>query len=266
MVVKKITLLIFLLAFAIGSSFSQKNQAIYTNAYKSGENLKYSLRYGFITGGYITFSVKDSVWEGIPTNEIKLSAKTSGFVDAIFKLRDQYISYMNTETHQPVKSIRDIHEGKYRYYNEVTYDYSLVKDDSIRIQSGKSGEVTVPQNIQDILSAFYYARKFDFNDNMKKGEILEYTTYFGDEIFPLRIKYIRNEIIDTNFGDMECYLFYPVTEVGRAFKTEEDMKVWITRDLNRIPVRLKVNLKVGSFTCDLEEFKGLKNSFSSIRQ
>ncbi|MCW3806113.1 DUF3108 domain-containing protein [Plebeiibacterium marinum] len=247
------------------SLFSQGTPARNKEAYQAGEYLKYSLRYSFITGGYVSFSVQDSLWNSTPTNYVQLKAKTSGLVDAIFKLRDRYASFIDKETNQPVKSIRDIKEGSYRYYNEVTYNYAEVLEDSIRINSQKSGQVNVPRHIQDILSAFYYARKFDFNDDMKKGEILEYTTYFSDEIFPLRIKYVRNEVINTSYGNMECFLFYPVTEVGRAFKTEEDMQIWITRDNNRIPVKVKVNLKVGSFICDLVEFKGLKNSFSCIR-
>ncbi len=246
-------------------TFSQRAPIKNSDAYKSGEHLKYSIRYSFITGGYVTFSVKDTSFNNTSCNYVELSAKATGIVDALYKIRDRYISFIDKKTDQPVKSIRDINEGSYKYYNEVIYDYDSLLEDSITIDSKKSGEVKVPYNIQDILSAFYYARKYDFNDNLKKGDVLFYTTYFSDEIFPLRIKYIRTETINTDYGKMECYLFHPVTEVGRAFKTEEDMKIWISRDDNRIPVRVKVNLRVGSFVCDLIEFKGLNNSFSCIR-
>lgn len=247
------------------TGFSQGSSSLHTAAYQSGEYLKYTLNYGFITGGYVSFSVSDTLWNGVSANEVVLQASTSGFVDVVFKLRDRYTSIIDTAIHQPVKSVRDIREGGYRYYNEVTYNYVNVVEDSIQIYSQKSGVVKVPVYIQDILSAFYYARRFDFNDNMKAGEVLSYVCYFGDELFTLRIKYMGLDIINTNFGQMECYLFHPVTEVGRMFKTEEDLKVWISRDNNRIPVKVKVNLKVGSFTCELDEFKGLRNSFSCIR-
>ncbi len=252
--------------FAISTiSISQGTKATSTDAFQPGEFLKYSIRYSFITGGYVTFSVKDSIWNNTECNYVELSAKATGLIDALYKIRDKYVSFINKNTNQPVKSIRNIKEGSYKYYNDVTYDYNTVANDSITIYSKKSGLVKVPTNIQDILSAFYYARKFDFNDDLEKGEVLAYTTYFSDEIFPLRIKYIRTETINTDYGKMNCYLFHPVTEVGRAFKTEEDMKIWISRDDNRIPVKVKVNLRVGSFVCDLIEFKGLNNAFGSIR-
>ena len=63
---------------------------------------------------------------------------------------------------------------------------------------------------------------------------------------------------------MECYKFSPVTEVGRAFKNDDDMQVWITRDANKLPVRVRFNLVVGAFVCDLEQFRGLQNPFSSF--
>ncbi len=242
----------------------ESNPTVQNLAYADGEYLKYSINYGFVTGGYVTFTVEDTTITGVQTNKIRLFARSAGVVDALYKIRDQYVSYVDESRDQPLKSIRNIREGRYRYYNEVTYDYENIQNDSITINSQRSGEVLVPTNIQDILSAFYYARKFDFTDRLNKGQILEYTTYFGDEIFPLRMKYIKTETIKTNFGKVKCFLFYPVTEVGRAFETEEDMQVWISKDENRIPVKVKVNIKIGSFTCELEEYNGLHNAFSSL--
>ncbi len=263
-------LIVFISIITLWSSWaSAKNNSIKTNTdkdnhnhtYQPGEKLKYSLKYGFVKGGYISFTVKDTLWNGINTHELELFAKTSGVVDAIFKVRDKYASYINPITDQPLKSVRQISEGRYKYYNEVMYDYNSLQEDSITISSKKSGEVRVPPHIHDIVSAFYFARRFKFNDNMKDGDILEFTTYFSDEIFPLKIKYVGTQTISTKFGRKECYLFHPVTEVGRAFETEEDMKIWVTRDKNCIPIKAKVNLKVGSFTCELIEHKGLKNAF-----
>lgn len=258
----KYLLFFFVIALLLtDTSWAKKNINVEKQGYKAGEKLTYSLKYGFFRGGYITLSVKDTVWHGVNTQELELFAKSSGTIDVLFKIRDKYVSYVNPITDQPLKSIRDISEGRYRYYNEVLYDYNTLSEDSITIQSKRSGEVRVPKNIQDIVSAFYYGRRYKFNDDLKVGDIVEFTTYFSDAIFPFKIKYMGTETIKTNFGKKECYLFHPVTEVGRVFKTEEDMKIWITRDDNRIPIKLSVNLKVGSFNCELENFEGIMKKF-----
>lgn len=231
--------------------------------YGVGEELRYSLNYGFIKGGEANLMVKDTTLNGETLHHIIARGRTVGLADAIYKVRDRYESFIDPQTDLPVKSIRSIREGSYRYYNEVYYNHNY--PDSAKIKSQKSGEKWVPENIQDILSAFYYARKHKFNENLKEGDLIEIMTYFADELFPLRIRYKGTEIIDTPLGNLECYKFVPVTEVGRAFKNEDDMQVWISRDKNRVPVKIRFQLRVGAFTCNLEQFRGLQNPFSSFR-
>ncbi len=228
-------------------------------SYQGGEYLSFTLNYGFVTGGKGYFTVNDTVIHNKKLFHIVGRGETTGLADVIFKVRDRYESYVDPATNLPIKSIRNIREGRYRYYNEVTYD----RDSSI-VTSQKSGTHKVQDGILDIIAAFYYARNHKFNDNMTKGEVIEFMTYFSDEPFPLRIKYKGVEKIKTKYGHIECYKFSPVTEVGRAFETEDDMQVWITKDKNRIPVKIKFELKVGSFTCEIDGFKGLKHPFESI--
>ena len=245
-------------SFAVNGSSSDNPKTVYA----PGEELKYSLKYGFIKGGEARLTVNDTMLSGQQLNHVIASGKTVGLADAIYKVRDRYESFIDPRTDLPVKAIRSIREGSYSYYNEVLFEHH--HQDSAKVKSQKSGEHWVPENIQDILSAFYFARKHKFNDDLQEGEMIEIMTYFADELFPLRIRYRGTEVIDTPLGKLECYLFSPVTEVGRAFKTEDDMQVWISRDKNRVPVRIRFQLRVGAFTCNLEQFRGLKNPFSSF--
>lgn len=267
---KRAIILISGLMFCITLLASQeKNDTIFippyplTNhqAYQGGEQLVFSLSFGFVTGGKATLSVTDSIVNNRKVHHIVGKGVTVGVADVLYKIRDRYESFIDIETNQPIKAIRSIREGRYRYYNEVEY-----RRDSFQVVSKKSGVHQVQDGILDILSAFYFARNHKFNDELEVGEVIEFMTYFSDENFPLRIRYRGTEVIKTNYGKIECYKFSPVTEVGRAFKTEDDMQVWITKDNNRIPMRVRFDLAVGSFTCDLEEFKGLKHPFSSVRR
>jgi len=229
-------------------------------AYQDGERLVFNLKFGIVTGGRATLSVKDSIFNNTKVHHVIGKGSTVGVADVLYKIRDRYESFINTQTNEPVKAVRSIREGRYRYYNEVEY-----LRDSSQVLSKKSGKHQVQEGILDILSAFYFARNHKFNEALEVGEVIEFMTYFSDENFPLRIRYRGTEVIKTNFGKIECYKFSPVTEVGRAFKTEDDMHVWISRDKNRIPIKVRFDLAVGSFTCNLEEFKGLKHPFSSVR-
>jgi hypothetical protein len=56
-------------------------------------------------------------------------------------------------------------------------------------------------------------------------------------------------------------VFKPYVQSGRIFKEQESLTVWISDDKNRLPVRIKADLAVGSIKADLEAFKGLTNPF-----
>lgn len=56
-------------------------------------------------------------------------------------------------------------------------------------------------------------------------------------------------------------IFRPLVISGRVFKEEESVTVWISDDENKLPIRIKASLAVGSLKADLESFKGLNNSF-----
>ena len=85
--------------------------------------------------------------------------------------------------------------------------------------------------------------------------------FMDDETTKFRLKYLGREDITTKFGVVSTMIFRPLVQSGRIFKEEESVTVWISDDENRLPVRIKANLVVGSIKADLENFKGLKYPF-----
>ncbi|MBE9469072.1 MAG: DUF3108 domain-containing protein [Bacteroidetes bacterium] len=241
---------LILLFFAI---FQCKAQSNYDSVpYKGGETLKYVLYYGWIDGGEAVLKITDTVYNNKKVVHSVASARTIKLVEKFYNVKDVYESYFDASTNLPVKSVRDINEDSYSYYNEVSYDR---ENDSVI--SLKSGKHAVPKNIQDVLSAFYYLR----NQSMKRmtvGEEIKVDTYFSDEVFPLIICYRGDETIKTKIGKFLCMKFVPVVEVGRVFKTKDDLKIWITKDENLIPLRVQFDLAFGALKCDLIEYSGIK--------
>ena len=178
--------------------------------------------------------------------------------DAIFKVRDIYESYMDPETELPVKSIRNISEGRYRRYNEVMFDHSTGM--ILQFLPAILPEyISLQQGIHDILSCFYWFRNHILPDidRLKKGEMITVITWFTDELYPIRMKYIGTEEIKTKAGKIKCYKFNPVTETGRLFKTEEDVSFWFSADKNFLPVKIRFDIFVGAFMVDMVSYEGL---------
>ena len=64
--------------------------------------------------------------------------------------------------------------------------------------------------------------------------------------------------LNTKFGKVECMKFRPYVQSGRVFKEQESVTLWISNDKNKIPVKMKADLKIGAIECDLENFKNLR--------
>ena len=60
---------------------------------------------------------------------------------------------------------------------------------------------------------------------------------------------------------MSCLKFRPYVQSGRVFKEQESLTVWVSDDDNKIPIRIKADLAVGSLKADLDAYKGLKHPF-----
>jgi hypothetical protein len=233
-------------------------------SYKAGEKISYSLHYGFINAGDALLELKRDTFKGKEVLHSKISARTTGVAEALFKVLDIYESFVDPSTELPVKSIRNIREGRYRKYNEVLFDHKTRADSAI-LTSDLTGIHITEQGIHDILSCFYYFRNhiLPVDSNMKPGEMTIINTWFCDEFYPIRLKYIGTEDVKTKVGKIKCLKFNPVTETGRLFKTEEDVSFWFSADKNFLPVKIRFDIFVGSFNCEIVSYEGLKHPFET---
>ena len=56
----------------------------------------------------------------------------------------------------------------------------------------------------------------------------------------------------------------PIVQKGRVFNEKESIILWVSNDENRIPIKIKANIAIGSLDCDLENFKNLNHPFNII--
>jgi len=248
--IKAVFCVVILIVFAkpIGSQ-NLNNKS----AFASGETLKYVAYFGLINAGSAALIVKDSVYLGKKVFHSIAYAHTIGIANKLYKVRDIYESFFDTISSLPYFSIRNIKEGNYKYYNEVQFFHPERK-----LISKRSGEKSVPENILDMLSAFYYMRNAMFNKIKKIGDTVVLDTYFADELFPLKMRYVGDEKVRTKLGKFNAMKFSPVVEPGRVFDSEDDVTIWISKDKNYIPLQIRIDLIIGSIKCDLVEHSGLK--------
>ncbi len=231
------------------------------SAYDVGEWFKFRIHYGFVNAGFATLEVKEAVQENQKVYRAVGKGYTVGMSRLFFKVDDNYESFFDKKTNKPYQFVRKIDEGGYTkdqvgYFNQAT-NKVLVKD----FKNNQQHLLPVTENVQDIVSSFYYLRNHPEISKLKPGESIIIDMFFDNEVYKFKLKFIGRENLKTKFGTAPAMIFRPVVQTGRVFKEEEGLTVWISDDENRIPLRVKADLIVGSLKADLDAYKGLKNPF-----
>jgi hypothetical protein len=233
------------------------------DAFTVGEWFKFRIHYGVLNAGYATVEVKEAALNNKKVFHVVGKGYTTGMSRFFFKVDDLYESYFDKETGIPYQYVRKINEGGYTKNQEGFFSHTenkiLVKDYKNKTQ--KTLEIT--KNAQDILSTFYYLRNYPTIDKLIPGQSVIIDMFFDDETTKFKLKFLGREDITTKFGVISSMIFRPLVQSGRVFKEEESLTVWVSDDNNKLPLRIKASLAVGSIKADLDEFKGLKYTFKA---
>lgn len=242
------------------SSLKSESQTVAVNytAYKPGEELNYNIHYGFVNAASAVLKVDNNykVLNNKAHYFISAISKTSSNWDWFYKVRDNFYTAVDTATLYPAYAIRDIHEGDYQTMDKIIFN----RTDNTINSNGKIHKATV--KLFDIISAVYYARCIDFSKIAINQEIPVYT-FFDDQFFPVGLKYMGKEILETKFGKFRCLVIKPKLVQGRIFKGQYDMTIYVTDDENHLPLKVQTAIFVGYIQAELISFKNLKYKLSS---
>jgi hypothetical protein len=230
------------------------------NAFKPGEKLTYVVHYGWVNAGEAVVELKESprdingrkVWHAVGRG------RSLGAFNTFYKVDDLYESYFDAQGVFPWVFIRRVSEGGYEFSQDYAYRQQYRE---VLTQEKKTH--AVPGSVQDMLSAFYYARTLDLS-NAKVGDVFVIDTFLDNELWPLRMRYMGKETVKLRNGKFRCMKFQPVVQEGRVFKGNDDLNVWITDDGNRIPVLAQAKVLVGSIKMELTAYEGLVHPIAKM--
>ena len=253
-------LLICLLACATASSFAQENEA-----FQDGEWFKFEMSYSnFLKAGNATLEVNETTLNGRPVFHVVGKGWTTGAIKWFFKVRDRYESYFDKTTGVPYKFIRKIDEGGHTKDIEIEFDQANQKATVENKKHKRTKIVATEKDVQDMVSAFYYLRNNYQTNKIKEGEVVTLNMFFDDENYNFKLKFLGRETIETEFGNVKTLKFRPYVMAGRVFKEQESLTLGVSADQNKIPLKIKADLAVGSLQANLEAFKGLKHPFEIV--
>ncbi len=251
-------LLIFSLqSFSTGEEFC----GIRNRAFQDGENITFNVFYSviglYVNAGSANFTITGEQLNNRRVYHVLGSGSSNPSYDWIFKVRDSYESYIDTASLQPLKFVRDINEGGFKKYENVTFNHQA------NTAVTTNGVFKVPNCTQDVLSSIYYARNIDFG-RYQSGDKIPFTMFLDNEIYNLYIKYLGKEVIKTKYGKFNAIKFKPLLVKGTLFEGGEKMTVWVSDDANHIPLRIESPIVVGSIKVDMMQYRNLRYPLSSM--
>jgi hypothetical protein len=174
-----------------------------------------------------------------------------------YKARDVYESYVDAETMLPQRFIRNVNEGGYKIHNDVTFNH--YKHTATTIDT----VIHIPDCVQDVLSAIFFARNIDFSKYVV-GAKIPFKMFLDNQVYALYIRYLGKEKITTRYGTFNTIKFSPLLINGTIFAGGEKMTVWVSDDANHVPVRVDSPIIVGSVKVDLVGYENLRHPFSAL--
>jgi hypothetical protein len=258
-----ITFICILLATASFTFQTQAPQAVEV-AYGPKEALLYRLHYGFITAGEARIEVDPTLY--LINNKVcyktAVIGSTTGTFDMAMHVRDQWTSYIDTATKIPQRSMRDIVENNYRLKEMVMFDYKNNKANVIR-ESGKTldkstAQYDIASNLQDIVSGAYYLRTLDYS-KMTAGTPITMKAFFEDELYDFTLKYVGKERVHTKHGYINAIKIQPVMPNNEMFDGGNSIRMWLSDDANKIPIKIEADMFVGKVEVELKSYSGLKH-------
>ena len=256
---RKSIILIFLFSFFIAQSQNENS------AFSVGEWLKFRMHYGFLNASYATLQVNSATINEKPVYHVVGHGETTGVASWFFKVDDTYESYFDKNDGKPYRFVRKINEGGYTKDVEINFDYKQSKAELNDKKNKKKLNFTLQDNIQDLISAFYFLRNNYKTEDLEEGKAITLKMLYDDDgVFNFKLKYLGKEIVNTKYGKVECLKFRPLVQSGRVFKEQESLSLWVSNDDNRIPIRIKADLAVGAIKADLDGYNGLKHQFKII--
>ncbi|MDN4166252.1 DUF3108 domain-containing protein [Cytophagales bacterium LB-30] len=231
-------------------------------AFHPGEKLTYRVHYGFINAGEAVMEIHDKIQmvNDRPCYKINVEGKSTGMFDYMLRIRDTWGTYLDTTALLPHRFYRYVEEGKYRKY-EIT-DFNRQKDSVIVKNLDKKNKKDVrkvqyfpiPENAHDMVSGYYYLRTLDYS-KIKPGTIIELDGFFENTSYNFPVRFMGKEMVNTDLGKLNALVLQPIMPENSLFSGEDAIKVYISDDTNKIPLKVKAEMFVGAVEIDITSYK-----------
>ena len=220
-----------------------------------GERVDFRITYAHLLAGRAWVSVLPGEPEGRPVLRFVAEARSQGFFAWLFRFRvdDRTVATWEPESGCSLAIEKRLSEGRAVREQSITFDreqgVALVTDPKL-----KDARFAVGPCVLDVLSAFFVTR---LRGVPETGE-LTLPVFDNGKHYQLGVRFLGRERLDLP-GPLGLKAATIVVEPSLLegtglFVKQGRLKIWLTDDARRIPVRMRSKVAIGSVSADLEAY------------
>lgn len=224
-----------------------------TNPFHPGEKLTYSGRWGAIPAGEVTLEVlpRESI-AGIEAFHFAMTTKTNQTVDRIYKIRERQDSYVDTNKMQSVFYTK-ITDSKHPSDIKINFDWN--RFEATRSNFGKeSPPIKIMAGSVDPLALFFILRL----QTLQEDSVIEFPITDGKRNIMVKAAIDKKEWVTVKGKTYETFVVTPDMERLEQIVSkskEPKLKIWISSDTRRLPVKIRSSVGIITFVFELKSIE-----------
>lgn len=223
--------------------------------FKAGETLTYDVSWSsYVTAGTATMRVVEKRSSfGSTAYYIVAEARPSPLLGRLYTLYYKADTLLDSYTLLPQRGSIYSEEGRRRRFKVTRFDQARRQAQfEMRTASVIRTDHSLAADTQDPLSAIYALRTM----RPEAGVRTTIPIADGGRIYRVAVTYGQRERVTTGIGEISAWQITPVIFDDRKQVPARRLWLWLSDDARRLPVKLQVDLPVGSFQLVLRDVRG----------
>jgi hypothetical protein len=214
-----------------------------------GEKLTYDVVWSIFPAGQVSATLRSVEGDAADAYEVVTAARSQGFVSLLYNVQNEFHSLFDPRTACSRSIVKKINEGRRHKETQIVFDGQrklaiLDERDPTRPHDPpKHAENEIPVCVEDVVTAFYFLRRQDF----QVGKPIELPVNDGAKTYDVTVEVQAREPIQTPLGNRGAFRVEPKV-FGSLFKRKGRVLIWFSDDEQHLPLRIKFLISIGTLT------------------
>jgi hypothetical protein len=226
---------------------------------RDGESFTFKVSWAVLPGaGEIKVFAAHDATEPKPRLLVTTTTQTRGLARALLPFDAKAESFFDLSTARLVCLVESNQQRSKKSAHTVTFDYAAAQALYARTTPAETPRPLVMPAGEplDLITQLVQTRDW----NLKPGEKRDALVLFDDDFYELTIHATRYEEVRTSLGTFNTLVLEPrmdKTAPKGMFKKGSTVRVWISQDERRLPIRFEVEFKIGTGVATLTRYEDL---------